>query len=596
MLEQRSKAGQDISQQEPVAGLDTSGRLRGEKFVWDLKPVDRDLVNTLSDQLFLSRSLVQVLCRRGYITREQIQEFLFVTEQIVPDGKLLHGAEKAVDRILAAIEKNEKILIFGDYDVDGITSSAIMLSALLPLGAQINYFLPNRARDGYGFSEKYAQKAVEHGYGVIVTVDNGTTSHAATELAQDNGIDVIITDHHQPHGELPPAYVLVNPHQKDCPYPYKQFAGVGVIFKVMDLLYKKLGKTLPEKAYELLMLGTVADVVPLVHENRYWVQYGLAKINKEKSFAIQTLLRNGGCDTKSDISSRDVGFSLAPQLNALGRLDDARDGVIFLISSDYERVKDIGVILKNINEERKRVDRGIYDEIVAQIEAGKIDLETERCIVAGSYDWPAGVIGLVAGKLMQNYGRPVMLFHLTKNGLAKGSCRSIPEFNIFDALAENEEILRSFGGHACAAGLALKISDVPVLKKNIEARIARLVKPEDLVPKIRVEGEMTLPDVNKKLIDDLRILEPFGNSNEQPVFKIDHVTILQEPKLLKDKHVKALIFADGVIKPIMFFNRPELYKKLIDLINHEFSVAATVSLNEWNGKKSIELQGLDILV
>ena len=567
---------------------------QGQKFRWELTAADDAAVTKIMSSCSLSFPVARTLVSRGFSSPPQVFEFLSIARDRVADSKLLKGAEAAVKRLLKAIKNKEKILIFGDYDVDGITSTAIMLISLLPLGADINFFLPNRRRDGYGLSSKIVHKAASSGYKLIVTVDNGISAYQAVSDAKAYGMDVIITDHHRPHSALPKADVIVNPQQKDCTYPYKEFAGAGVIFKVMELLYRQLGKELPAKAYELLMLGTIADVVPLINENRYWVHYGLQQSNAELSTAMKVLAANGKVLEKQAISARDIGFMIAPQLNALGRLDDPREGVTFMISSDREEVARIGRQLLAINEERKRVDRSIYDEIEAAITAKQIDLDKENLIMASHKEWPARVIGLVAGKLMQNYGRPTILFQETDKGIVKGSCRSIPAFNIFDALAENKELLMTFGGHSCAAGLSLKAENVPELKKRIEAKIAKELRPDDLIQKLKLEAQITLPDVARGLVSDMHKMEPFGAGNQEPLFWLQGVQLVNQPKLLKDKHLKCTVFADGVIKPLMFFNRPELFPLFSQLGDASFDVAVKVVENEWRQKISIELQGLDV--
>lgn len=567
---------------------------QGRRYRWHLADADEQAVMTIARRCGIDQAIARALVVRGYTTPEAVQQYLVMTEEWVADPALLKGACQAADRLMQALEREEKILVFGDYDVDGITSTAIMLSCLLPLGARINYFLPNRVRDGYGLSSKIVRKAAESKYDLIVTVDNGISACQAVADAKALGLSVIITDHHQAHGLLPEADVIVNPHQPGCVYPYKDFAGVGVIFKIMTLLYARLGKELPAKAYELLMLGTIADVVPLRHENRYWVQKGLAHINKERSFAIQVLASNGNVAAKQALGSRDIGFAIAPQLNALGRLDDARDGVTFLISAEMADVMRVGVTLKAINEERKRVDRGIFDEIVATIEEGSINLKEEFLIMAGSPSWPAGVIGLVAGKLMQQYARPVMLFHLTGEGIAKGSCRSVPQFNMFEALAACSDLLLTFGGHACAAGLSLRAEHLPVLKERMEALIKKKLTQEDLVLSVTADAVVALREVGKNFFSQLQRMEPFGNANPEPVLVIEGVTLVQEPRLLKEKHVKCMLFAEGTLRQIMFFNQPEVYPVLMAQGERPFSVVATVTENEWQGSSTVELQGLDI--
>lgn len=569
--------------------------IRGTKFRWKFDAPEPSLVHAVSLTHNISLPIAQVLCSRGHITQEQVRTFLFSSlEQDVHAPSLMKDCEKAVQRILRAIEKQEKILIFGDYDVDGVTSCSLLMLALIPLGAQVNFHLPNRAKEGYGLSVSAVQRAVVNGFSLIITVDNGISAQAAAKCAFEQGIDLIITDHHRPDGALPPACAIVNPNQEDCAYPYKHLAGVGVSFKLISLLYAYKQLPFPDKIYELLALGTVADVVPLTGENRFWVRHGLSTINKQRSLALSVLANNSGLTTTS-IDSLDIGFMIAPQINALGRLEDPRDAVKFLISSDIADVERIGKTLKDLNEERKRIDRAIYDDIEGAIVTQRINLDYENVIFAAHHSWPSGVIGLVAGKLMHSYGRPSFLFHLTK-GLAKGSCRSIPEFNIFNALQQNKDLLINFGGHSFAAGLSLKEKDLPELKERLEKQVRQQVSPDDLQPKLTIDGHLMLEEATQQCMADLQQLEPFGNQNPQPVFLIKNVTLLKAPQLLKDKHVRCSIFSQGVIKPIIFFNRPDLFSILQRLNDEPFDVACHIIDNEWQGVCRIELQGLDIAI
>jgi single-stranded-DNA-specific exonuclease len=531
---------------------------------------------------------------RGLTTKEAINAYLFSSlEQDVAHPALLKDAQKAVDRIIHAINTKEKILVFGDYDVDGITSSALMMLCLLPLGANVNFFLPVRTKDGYGLSSKIVKRAAENSYNLLITVDNGITAFEPARLAKKYGIDLIITDHHKPHHELPEAFAIINPQQEDCAYPFKGFAGVGVSFKILSLLYECLGKPLPAKAYELLLLGTIADVVPLVQENRFWVRHCLQYVNGNDSLSLTTL-KNNGKVTKAKLSSLDIGFNIAPQINALGRLEDPRQGVKFLIGNDQTEVETVGKILLSLNQARREIEQSIVAEVQGLITQNSIDLSTDNVIIAGSEKWPAGVIGLVASRLVSAHNRPTLLFHLTEDGLAKGSCRSMPEFNIFNALQSAQHLLISFGGHACAAGLSLKKENLPALKEILEAQVAAQLTEDDLKPKIRLDAETRLTDLTKKFMSDMEHLEPFGHQNAQPLFYIRDVTLVQKPTLLKNAHVKCLIFADGVVKPIMFFNRPELFELLIDHGDKSFSVAAQVVENHWQNNVNIELHGTDV--
>lgn len=570
--------------------------MMGQKYQWTLPKVDEDAARALACAHNLSIPIAQILYARGYTTSQALNAFLFSSlEKDVAHPSLLLDAEKAALRILKAIEQQEKILIFGDYDVDGITASSLMLAALMPLGANINYFLPSRQKDGYGLSVDAVTKAHLNGYQLIITVDNGITAIEAANKAHDLGVDLIITDHHRPQEELPKALAIINPNQTACAYPFKDLAGVGVIFKVIALIYEIKGiETLPTKLYELLMLGTIADVAPLLGENRFWVRHGLTQVSKNQSHAL-TVLSNNVNLMKSTYSSLDIGFMIAPQINALGRMSNPREAVKFLISSDRPEVERIGLILKTMNDDRKKLERSIYEEIDGAILNKSIDLNTEHVLVAASSNWPPGLIGLIAGKLMQNYGRPTLLFHID-NGIAKGSCRSIPEFNIFDALKANEDLLISFGGHSFAAGLKVTLENLPKLKERLEQRLLSFVSPADLVPKVTLEAQIELPELNGKCWSDLEQLEPFGNQNPQPAFLIKNVTLLKQPNLLKDKHIKCTIFSQGIIKPVIFFNRPELYSVLTQLQDKPFHIAAYVTKNEWGGTARIELQGIDIAI
>ncbi|BDC34727.1 hypothetical protein Noda2021_06850 [Candidatus Dependentiae bacterium Noda2021] len=569
--------------------------LQGEKYLWKLPSVATDdAVFQIASSYNLSIPIVQTLLSRGYTTQEALQSYLFSSlEKDVASAVLMKDAQKSVDRILQAIANKEKILIFGDYDVDGITSSSLMMICLKPLGADVNFYLPHRVRDGYGISTKIVQRAAENNYKLIITVDNGITAFEPAQKARELGVDLIITDHHRPHDHVPDAYAIVNPNQADCEYPFKVLAGVGVTFKVLSLLYEQKGLTLPAKAYELLLLGTIADVVPLTGENRYWVRHGLRYINSYESLSFKVLKQNGKV-TKERISATDIGFNIAPQINALGRLEDPRQGVKFLIGTDVQEVKHVGTVLFELNQARKEIERSIFADVDVQIKSKSIDLDTENIIMAASDQWPPGVIGLVASRFVGAYGKPTILFHKTKDGLLKGSCRSVPGFNMFEALTENADLLLQFGGHPMAAGLSLLAENMPRLKEQLEARIARLLTPADLKLKITLDAELKMSDLTKKFITDMEHLEPFGNENAVPSFYLKDVVVVQKPQLLKDAHVKCLVFADGVIKPVIFFNRPELYEMLLAYENKSISIAVTVNENHWNGKSSIELMGIDI--
>jgi len=413
--------------------------LQGKKYLWVLPEYDTTQVLKLAASYNLSLAVIQTALARGFTKKKELDAYFFGSEGIVMHPSLLKDAQKAVDRIVQAIDRQEKILIFGDYDVDGITAAAMMMHSLLLLGADVNFFLPHRVHDGYGLSVKTVQKAAGSGYSLIITVDNGIAAFDAALEAKKHGIDLIITDHHKTHEVLPEAYAIVNPHQADCSYPYKELAGVGVAFKLCTLLYEQMHVPLSSKMYELLLLGTIADVVPLTGENRFWVRYGLRHINQHESYPLTVLKRN-----------------------------------------------------------------------------------------------------------------------------------------------------------ACAAGLTVKQENLSALKQALEELITKQLSDFDLQQKIIFEAEVKLSELTKKFLGDIALLEPFGAKNEQPLFYIRNVSLVQSPMILKNVHVKCMIFADGIIKPLIFFNRPDLIEPLFKLGNEPFDVAAYVSENYWNGRTNIELTGVDI--
>lgn len=573
-------------------------QLFGHKFVWLQKDCSACDVSNLASQTNLSLPVAQVLLSRGLDTKEKILDFMFPQIMLRKDDYLLMaGAAIAIERINRALNNKERILVFGDYDVDGMTSTSIAVLALSLLGANVNYYLPNREKDGYGLSTKIVRLAALNGYSLVITVDNGTTSLEAAILAKSLGVDLIITDHHQPKGELPDVLALVNPHQAGCLYPYKYFCGAGVIFKLMSFLYLQHDRELPEKVYELLLLGTVADVVPLTGENRYWVKYGLENLNtKSQSFSFKCLAENLNKIDKKNWTSTDIGFGITPQLNALGRLEDPKEAVRFLIDSTQSDVLRIGASLKEINARRREVEARIYRELEQKILLREINLDTDRAIFMYSSDWPLGVIGLVAGRLTNNFGRPSFIFHITKEGVAKGSCRSPSQYNLFEALSKNSDILKTFGGHKQAAGLSLDVENLLILKQRLELDLAARFSFSDLQPSLNIDADIKLVDLNKKLLSDLARLEPFGNENMTPIFLIRGVVLVNAPELIKEKHVKIMIFSDGVCKPVIFFNRPELLENFLRLEDKSFDLVAQILINDFNGATRIELLGLDIRI
>lgn len=567
--------------------------VQGARYAWVVPSKDQyDAARSLGAAFNLSFPVLQVLTNRGLTRVEDIESFLFMLrEDSVAHPDLLHDACRAVERIKLAIDRHEKILIVGDYDVDGMTATSLMMASLLPLGANVNFFLPHRVRDGYGISAKVVSRAAQSGYSVIITVDNGIMAFEAGNAARDCGIDLIITDHHRPHEHLPQAFAIVDPLHPACAYPFKELAGVGVAYKLLELLYEQYGLPLPDISQELLLLGTIADVVPLRGENRFFVRRGLQWIVDHESIALKVLKQSMKLTRR--VTAMDIGFSLAPQLNALGRLEDPRQAVKFLIGGDENETARIGEQLFELNQTRKLVERSVVADVHTDIASGTIDVERDMAFIAARPSWPPGVIGLAASRIVTEYGRPVFLFHEADGGILKGSCRSIPALNIFDALVHVQDLLQHFGGHAAAAGLALKRENLPAFKSRLDSYLRDHLSPEDLRRKIVCDAELTLPEASTKFMRDLDYLEPFGNANERPTFYVRRVQLVEEPRLLKDEHVRCTVFADGVIKPVIFFGRPDLFDFFVANREQDFDLAVTVAENEWEGVRRVELYGVD---
>jgi single-stranded-DNA-specific exonuclease len=570
--------------------------LNGMQYRWEISEFPVGEVESLATSLNVSTSVASILYKRGYKDKVSAQGFLFPTREMYwHDPHLMESSDLAVDRIIEAIEGKEKILVFGDYDVDGITSTSLLLYSLLMCKADANFFLPNRNIDGYGLSKKGVHRALSAGYSLIITVDNGITAYEALEYAKSKGIDVIVTDHHQPGENLPKgAFCIVNPQKKNCEYPFKGLAGVGVAFKIVSILFEKLNIPIPSKIYELLMLGTIADMVPLVDENRFLVQKALNIVSEDKSFSLEMLQRNTRAAGEF-LSSSDIAYSIAPQLNAVGRISDPRLGVVLFLESDREKIISITKHLFELNEERKKIEAKVVEKAQKELRGSEENIKKFGCAICSSPDFPAGVIGLAATKICQFYGVPTCIFNEGDNGILKGSCRSIPECNIFGILSsiDQQGLLISYGGHKFAAGVAIKKEALEAFKFAFSEEVLKVCSDIDLKQKIFVDSILDLEDLNKNFWKDLSLLEPFGMENPEPVFCLQNVKI-KKPKLLKDLHVKATINDGAKSCSVLFFNRPDLLHILKEYKDSYWSIIAKITENNWMGKISLELIGIDL--
>jgi single-stranded-DNA-specific exonuclease len=571
--------------------------LQGLTYKWKLNKISKYEISKLSSDLNILPPIASVLYSRGFTDKKSAMDFLFpFYDPKIYHSSGLHGANETIERILVAIKKQQKILICGDYDVDGITATSLMLYGLLNCGANVNFFLPHRLKDGYGLSVKTIDRALKSKYDLLITVDNGTSAFDALLYAKENNIDVIVTDHHQPK-EIPSgALYIVNPHQPACKYPFKELAGVGVAFKIIQLLYERLNKKIESKIYELFLLGTIADVVPLIDENRYLVNQALINLSNNESIALSLLKSNAKITSEQPLTSTDIAFSIAPQINALGRLEDPRDGVLFLIDSDKEKLEKIGMHLFQVNQSRRKIEKEIFEKLKEEIEKENIDPQVDGCIVRANKSFPAGIIGLIAARLCHLYGVPTCVFHEMDDGTLKGSCRSINEFNIFEGLSSiDQSLMISYGGHAMAAGISLYKENLTAFTKALSKSIHNTCTKEDLQQKILIDGVLEIEDINNKLWHDLKLLEPFGASNAVPMFYIENA-YFKDISLLKDLHLKATIESDKGSIPIIFFNKPDFFNIIKENKNSKFEIVAKITQNNWNNKSKIELIGIDIKI
>lgn len=480
---------------------------------WSLLPDTSARAVEFSQRIGTTPFTAALLLHRGITSDEEARAFLHPEKQPFHDPFLMKDMEKAVSRIEQAIEAQERIVVYGDYDVDGITATSLLCRNLRQLGAAADYFIPHRQKDGYGLHKETLDEIIAGGARLIVTVDCGISAVEEAAAAKDK-VDLIITDHHLPGKELPKAFAVIDPHRADCAYPDKNIAGVGVAFKLCQALWQKMRGKAFTGDLDIVALGTVADVVPLLGENRKIVQQGLRVLKKSKRPGIQALLAVTELQEK-EITAGHIGFVLAPRLNAAGRLASALRGVELLLTEDGEEAQAIAEELDAANRERQAVEQEILQAAEKQIE--EIDVKRAHVLVLHGEGWHPGVIGIVASRIVERYYRPTVII-AEKDGIGKGSCRSIRGFHMFEALSACGEHLLGFGGHAQAAGLSLRSADVASFREAMEAYAAKVLTEEDFVPILDIELELAPEKITEQLMTEIKLLEPYGMGNPKPLF------------------------------------------------------------------------------
>jgi single-stranded-DNA-specific exonuclease len=556
---------------------------------------EKKAIQQLASLVKCSPIISKILINRNITTHTDAEQFIKGNLGHLRAPFLIKDMEKAVARIDTALTQKENILIFGDYDADGITATILLYDFLRQLGAHVSFYIPHRIKEGYGLAPQHIHKvAAPKNINLIITVDCGSSGHEAVHAANEKGIDVIITDHHHLPEALPPAVAVVNPKRMDCDAGFEDLAGVGVAYALLICLRKHLR----EKHFwqsgnepnlktlcDLVAIGTVADIVPLQHDNRILVKTGIDVIRKSKKPGINALLRASGLKENA-FSADDIAFRLAPRINAAGRIAHAVAAARLLTTENRQKSQRIAACLNRLNAKRQAREQKIFSQILQYIKANPPILQ-RNALVLHHPDWHEGVLGIVASKLVDRFYRPIVLISV-RNGFGKGSARSIQGFHLFDGFEKNSHFLENYGGHAMAAGLRLKAENIDPFRKAFEALVTESTQPEDFIPTIKIDHQILFDDITPRLLSDLELLQPFGEGNPEPLFMAKNVTVVFS-KIVGEKHRQLRLRQSGsksdpTFSAIQFNVDPESPRpSFFD------QIAFRLSWNRWNGKKNIQL-------
>ncbi len=562
---------------------------------WEHAACDEGQVARLAAALGVAPVVARVLCLRGLADPEEADRFLRPSLDHLHDPFALADMPRAVDRLLEAVARKERVVIHGDYDVDGVTSTVILRRALELLGAEVDHFVPDRVRDGYGLQPATVERLHAAGARVIVSVDCGIRGHAAAARARALGVDLIVTDHHEPEGALPPALAVVNPKRPDCRYPDKALAGVGVAFKLVQALCQRTGRERWVPGFvKIAAIGTLADVVPLLGENRVIAKLGLDGLTSgPNSLGVRTLLDASGLAGKR-LDSYHVGFILAPRVNAAGRMASADIALRLLLATDErwaEEAKGLADQLNAENARRQQEEAAILAAARRLVEADPT-LGAHNALVVAGDGWHRGVIGLVAAKLAEAYYKPAIVVALDGD-LAHGSCRSIPGVDILAALETCSDLLLRFGGHRQAAGFTMEAARVPELRARLAEYADRVIEPAQLIPTLRIDGELPLRAITADVVTGLAALEPFGLGNPRPVFRASPVELVDGPRTLKDRHLAMTVRQQGRLFRAVAWRARDRADFLADH-RHALDLAFSLDQHAYQGETFVQLTVADV--
>ncbi|MBD0331600.1 MAG: single-stranded-DNA-specific exonuclease RecJ [Chitinophagaceae bacterium] len=557
---------------------------------WKINPPDEQKAQALHDALKIHPALCKILVQRGIETYDEAKDFFRPQLTHLHDPWLMKDMDKAVARILQAFSNSERILVFGDYDVDGTTAVSCMYRFLKQHHSEVEFYIPHRYREGYGISKAGIDFAVENSYTLIVALDCGIKSVELIKYAKNSGVDFIVCDHHLPDETLPPAVAILNPKQKDCNYPFKELCGCGVGFKLICALTQKMHLPI-EDAYQYLDLvatAIAADIVSMTGENRVLAFYGLKKVNENPNYGIKALSMLSGLVKTIHINN--LVFMIAPRVNAAGRMDDARKAVHMFISDTLEEALNWAEQLHSDNTDRKEADTNITGEALALIEQDDVLLKRNSTVLFQPH-WHKGVVGIVASRLIEHYYRPTIV--LTQSGeLAAGSARSIAGFNVYEAIHQCKDLLLGYGGHFYAAGMTLQVDNIDAFCKKFEEVVNASIPPELLIPEIVIDAEIPFRAITLTFYKIICQMEPYGPGNMRPVFITKKVFNTGYSKIVKEKHLRVVVKHDSVIFSGIGFDMAN--KLSVLTTNQPLDIVYTICDNEWNGERSLQLKVIDI--
>ena len=554
---------------------------------WQIYEINDFEAEEISQKYNINKLLASILINRK-INDEDIETFLNPTRNNFYNPFLMPDMKVAVDRIIKAINNKEKMIIYGDYDVDGITSITVLKSFLEDRGIYVDSYIPNRLEEGYGLNKPAIDEIVKKEYNLMITVDCGISGIEEIEYANSLGLETIVTDHHEVGDKLPKAIAVVDTKRKDNQYPCRDLAGVGVVFKLIQAIGIKLG--LEEKEYlkylDIVCVGTISDIVPLVDENRVIAKLGLMLVRQTKNMGLKSLLISSGY---KNIDSNTISFGVAPRINACGRMGHAEEALKLFLSKDIYEVNDLTKKLNDYNKMRQDKEKSIYEDAVNQIEKNKL---YENCaIVVAGEDWHHGVIGIVSSKITDLYFKPSILL-CYEDDIAKGSGRSIPGFDLHDALMKCQNSIEKFGGHAMAIGITIKRDKFEQFKKEFE-EVAREAKIDEIIPIINIDAKINLNEINKEMVASLKQLEPFGEGNKMPIFAFKNLKIDSIRALSEGKHIKLTLKEGNSIINAIGFNLGHLVDEY--RIGDKIDVVGTLEINSFNGVDSLQINIKDVM-